>query len=90
MRSSQAPRDRMVPHLESWAGEKSRSKSCSPLKAADREHASDKTNREKYGMGENVGSHHPKCIPWDTHVLRNKSSMRNTSVIKYIWGGMGK
>lgn len=82
----------MVPHLESWAREQSKNKSCSRLKAADSDHASDKPNGGKNGLGENGGSHHPKCIPWDTHVLRNKSPVRNSSVIKYIWGreGMGK
>lgn len=41
------------------AGGESKNQGCSPLKAADGEHASDKPNKDEHGMGENAGCHSP-------------------------------
>lgn len=85
-------RDRVLPHLGSWARVEPKNQSYGTLKAMDSEHVSDKPNRVKYRMGEKVGSCHPKCIPWNTHVLGevDRYPMKTSSVINYIWEEMGK
>ena len=82
----------MAPHLGSWARGEPKDQTCGLLRARGGEHVSDKSSRGKYGMGENVGSCHPNCILWNTHVLGevDMSAMKNSSLIKYIWREVGK